>query len=182
MCTRWWSVPVPLFFKFYLMHPKHLIRCMYLCVCVWFLNSICSYIFWGECYWASLGRVEMQSQVVLPGLILSWAKLFQQESTALQHHWRGYFIDILPFVSSQSNPTPYFHVYLPLSSHCDSKINLGPFMLDYPSPRCHRFLLHTFSSLDPQYQTDISSLSILLFFSLKTCSFPALHVLLLLPY
>lgn len=81
-----------------------------------------------------LGWVKMEAQVVMAVLILSWAKLFQQESTALPHCWRGCLSTIFPFVSSRSNPTLYFHFYLPVSSRSDSKIHLCALSLSYSEP------------------------------------------------
>ncbi len=77
------------------------------------------------------GWVKMEAQVVMAVLILSWAKLFQRESTALPHCWRGRLSTIFPFVSSRSNPTLHFRFYLPMSSRSDSKIHLCALSLSY---------------------------------------------------
>lgn len=100
-----------------------------------------------------LGWVKMEAQVVMAVLILSWAKLFQWESTALRHCWRGCLSTIFPFVSSCSNPTLYFRFYLPVSSHSDSKIYLCSLSLFVLPP------LYLF----PSYSRRISPLSLSVF-------------------
>lgn len=103
-----------------------------------------------------LGWVKMEPRVVMAVLILSWAKLFQQESTALRHCWRGCLSAIFPFVSHRSNPILYFRFYLPVSSHPGSKIHLCALSLLYAE-------LTSLSPLSPSFLTLYTSVS--LFFS-----------------
>lgn len=121
-----------------------------------------------------LGWVKMEAQVAMAVLILSWAKLFQWESTALPHRWRGCLSSIFPFVSSRSNPTLYFRFISPCHL-TDSKIHLCALSLSYseltslsPLCLCSRSLLPSFYLSPPSSPLDRHQLSLSLFF---LCSF-----------
>ena len=98
------------------------------------------------------GWVKMEAQVVMAVLILSWAKLFQRESKALPHCWRGCLSTIFPFVSSRSNPTLYF---------------------SFLSPPCHLSLRLQNSFMRSFSHYELTSLSPRSLFALSTSFLPS---------